>query len=69
MSRLVIVLAMVLATAGCASLSSSPGAASEVDAAYVAYVENAAKRFGTTVIWVNYPQRRVDPAAAAPAAK
>ncbi|HSW34461.1 MAG TPA: hypothetical protein VLH36_12690, partial [Steroidobacteraceae bacterium] len=40
---------------GCATLQSEP---KEVDTAYIAYVEHAAKRYSTQVIWVNLPMRR-----------
>jgi hypothetical protein len=49
---------------GCAT---SPPPAQEIDSTYVSYVENAARRYGTTVIWLNYPMRRAEPATAAPA--
>jgi len=48
--------AALLGLSGCASMQSPP---MEVDKAYVAYVEAAAKQFGTQVIWVNYPMRPV----------
>jgi uncharacterized protein YceK len=43
---------------GCASIRQA--ATSEVDAARVARIEQAARQMGTTVIWVNYPMRTVD---------
>jgi hypothetical protein len=45
--------ATVLAS-GCATLQSEP---KELDTAYIAYVEQAAKRYSTQVIWVNLPMR------------
>jgi hypothetical protein len=57
--------AAVAALSGCASTPP----AHEVDSAYVNYVENAARRYGTTVIWLNYPRRPVQPAAETPAQK
>lgn len=39
---------------GCATLQSEP---KELDTAYIAYVEQAAKRYSTQVIWVNLPMR------------
>jgi hypothetical protein len=61
----------VLGAAGCSTMQSPP---MEVDAAYIAYVENAAKLYSTQVIWINPPMRPVrapaQPAApAVPAAK
>lgn len=52
---------------GCATLQSEP---KELDTAYVAYVEQAAKRYSTQVIWVNLPMRPVAvQASAKPAAE
>ena len=48
-------LGAALLGSGCASLSASPP--TEVDALYVARVEQAARRMGTSVVWLNYPQR------------
>lgn len=58
MKRILPVLAATALAAGCATVGTGPAAESEVDAAYVAAVESAAKRFGTQVIWVNYPRKR-----------
>lgn len=63
---LAVLAAAVSALSGCAT---SPPAAQEIDSAYVAYVENAARRFGTTVIWLNYPMRRAEQAASAEPAR
>ncbi|MCU0939775.1 MAG: hypothetical protein MUC86_11675 [Burkholderiaceae bacterium] len=58
--------ALVLAS-GCATLQSEP---KELDTAYIGYVEQAAKRYSTQVIWVNLPMRPVsDQASAKPAAE
>jgi outer membrane murein-binding lipoprotein Lpp len=57
--------AAVAALSGCASTQP----AREIDSAYVNYVEKAARRYGATVIWLNYPVRRVETAAAEPAGK
>jgi hypothetical protein len=65
-------LAASLATAGAALLISgcaTRAPATEVDSLYVARVEHAAKRMGTTVIWVNYPQKPVSAVPAEPAKK
>ena len=51
--------AAALAGAGCASVQQpayDPSA--DIDMAYVAAVENAAKRFGTQVLWINMPRKR-----------
>lgn len=48
-----------LLIAGCTSIGSAP--TSEVDTAYVAYVEQAARRNGTQVIWGRLPMRPVAP--------
>jgi hypothetical protein len=53
--------AIVLAS-GCATPQSEP---KEIDTAYIAYVEHAAKRYSTQVIWVNLPMRPVSAQAAA----
>lgn len=58
MKRILPVLAATALAAGCATVGTGPAEESEVDAAYVAAVESAAKRFGTQVIWVNYPRKR-----------
>lgn len=56
-SRLVAGTALIVA-AGCAS--TRPAATYEIDHARVAQIERAARAFGTQVIWVNYPTRRVE---------
>ncbi len=48
----------VLALAGCAGMS-QPSQIAEVDYAYVNAVQNAAKRYGTEVIWVTYPTKKI----------
>jgi hypothetical protein len=58
MKRTLPALAAVALCAGCAAIATAPAPESEVDMAYVAAVEGAAKRFGTQVIWVNYPRKR-----------
>ncbi|MFN3566008.1 MAG: hypothetical protein ACK4V1_08505 [Burkholderiaceae bacterium] len=60
MRRILLPLAATALVAGCAALGSGSTADSEIDGAYVAAVERAAKRFGTQVIWVNYPRKRAD---------
>lgn len=51
--------AAALAGAGCASIQQSQyDPMADVDVAYVAAVENAAKRFGTQVLWINMPRKR-----------
>jgi len=58
-----VVLAATVLASGCASMKSEP---QELDAAYIAYVERAAKLYATQVIWVNPPTRPVAAARAAP---
>lgn len=60
MKRILLLLAATVLAAGCAAIGSGSTADSEIDSAYVAAVEGAAKRFGTQVIWVNYPRKRAD---------
>jgi len=48
----------VLALAGCAGMS-QPSQVSEIDYAYVNAVTSAAKLYGTQVIWVTYPTKKV----------
>jgi hypothetical protein len=50
----------VLGGTGCATFNPEPR---EVDGAYIAYVEAAAKRYWTQVIWINLPTRPVAEAA------
>jgi DhnA family fructose-bisphosphate aldolase class Ia len=50
--------ATVLAT-GCASTRTT-AATYEIDHERVAQIERAARAFGTQVIWVNYPTKRVE---------
>lgn len=60
MKRLLVILAAVAATTGCASLAQQGrvSADDDVDVAYVAAVERAARQFGTQVVWINYPRKR-----------
>ena len=51
--------AAALAGVGCASVQQpqyDPSA--DIDVAYVAAVERAAKQFGTQVVWINMPRKR-----------
>jgi LmbE family N-acetylglucosaminyl deacetylase len=61
--RILLVVAGVtgLLTSGCAG---TPTAAAryEIDHERVARVERAARAYGTQVIWVNYPTKRVEAA-------
>ncbi len=45
--------------AGCSSINMTQGQHYDVDLQYVAAVEQLAKRYGTEVIWLNAPQKRV----------
>lgn len=69
MKTLLPVLALALSAAGCASVRNPPPASTEIDEAYVASVEDTARRLGTKIIWLSYPTRPVDAAAAEPAKK
>jgi hypothetical protein len=58
---LVAVLAVIL-VAGCSSMPELTSYDDSVDLLYIARVENAAKHFGTQVVWMNLPQKRTAPA-------
>lgn len=59
MKRLLLVLAAAVVTSGCASVSQQArGEFDDVDVRYVSAVERAAQRFGTQVVWINYPRKR-----------
>lgn len=60
MKRIPLLVAATMFAAGCAATATGSTAYDEIDGAYVAAVESAAKRFGTQVIWVNYPRKRAD---------
>jgi uncharacterized protein YceK len=45
-------------TAGCSSIAMTQAPQDNVDHQYMAAVEQAAKRYGTQVVWVNLPQKR-----------
>ena len=44
--------------AGCSSIPMAEAPQDNVDYQYVNVVEQAAKRYGTYVVWVNLPQKR-----------
>lgn len=44
--------------AGCSSIPMAQAPQDTVDHQYMAAVEQAAKRYGTYVVWVNLPQKR-----------
>ncbi len=44
--------------AGCNSIPMTQAPQDNVDHQYMAAVEQAAKRYGTYVVWVNLPQKR-----------
>lgn len=46
--------------AGCASSPTTTTANEQIDYAKMAQIERAARYFGTQVIWVNYPTKRVE---------
>ncbi len=49
---------VVALVAGCSSMPVAQAPADNVDHQYMAAVEQAAKRYGTYVVWVNLPQKR-----------
>lgn len=65
--RSILILALAMAgalLAGCASTgasgySSGPGTRLTADEAYIARVEQIARRRGIEIVWVNYPKHRV----------
>ena len=44
--------------AGCSSVQMTQAPEDNVDYLYVTVVENASKRYGTQLLWVNLPQKR-----------
>lgn len=44
--------------AGCSSISTAEAPVDNTDYRYVTIVENAAKQYGTYVVWLNIPQKR-----------
>lgn len=44
--------------AGCSSISTAQAPVDNTDYLYVTVVENAAKQYGTYVVWINVPQKR-----------
>jgi len=44
--------------AGCSSILVAQAPQDTVDRQYMSAVEQAAKRYGTQVVWVNLPQKR-----------
>ncbi|QKK03749.1 MAG: hypothetical protein HND55_14395 [Pseudomonadota bacterium] len=56
--RLTLIAALAVVLAGCAS-TAQRSASSEINAQYVAAVEQAAKQGGVEIIWVNPPRRSV----------
>ena len=44
--------------AGCSSIQMAQAPQDNVDYRYITAVEQAAKRYGTEVVWVNLPQKR-----------
>lgn len=43
---------------GCSSIPMAQAPQDNVDKQYMAAIEQAAKRYGTQVVWVNLPQKR-----------
>jgi hypothetical protein len=48
---------VIALTAGCGTLQSSYSAYNDVDVEYVAVVEQAARRTGAQVVWLNFPRK------------
>lgn len=44
--------------AGCSSVQMAQAPQDNVDYRYITAVEQAAKRYGTEVVWLNLPQKR-----------
>ena len=44
---------------GCSSIPMAQAPQDNVDHQYMATIEQAAKRYGTQVVWVNLPQKRL----------
>ncbi len=44
--------------AGCSTIPMAQAPQDNVDHRYIAAIEQAAKRYGTQVVWVNLPQKR-----------
>lgn len=58
MNKTLIAALAVLLVAGCSSIQMASAPEDTVDHLYIARVEQAAKRYGTEVVWVNLPQKR-----------
>jgi len=58
MRRLLTAALAVSFFAGCSSVPVAQAPDDTVDHQYVAAVEQAARRYGTYVVWVNLPQKR-----------
>lgn len=59
MRKLLITAAIALAASGCATQQGAYTPSTEIDADYVASVENNARRFGTKIYWLEMPRREV----------
>ena len=58
MRKALMVIAAVSLVGGCSSIPATSTAEETADLHYVARVEQAAKRYGTEVVWINLPQKR-----------
>ena len=58
MAKLLAVAGLLALLAGCAGAPVAT-TSDDVDSAKVAMIERAARSYGTQVIWVNYPRKRV----------
>lgn len=57
MNKALIAALAVLSVSGCSTMQTA-SAPDTVDRQYMAQVEQAAKRYGTQVVWINLPQKR-----------
>lgn len=58
MKRIGLAAAAIALVAGCGTLRSSYNAADDIDVEYMAAVEQAARRYGTQVVWIHVPRKR-----------
>lgn len=58
MRKALIAAVAVSFTAGCSSVQMAQAPEDNVDYVYITVVEQAAKRYGTEVVWVNLPLKR-----------
>lgn len=59
MVRIGVILAAAVAAAGCSALPATSGTRTEIDHEQVARIEQLARQRGVTVVWIQYPTKRV----------